>query len=77
MEIKVLGTGCAKCKALEQLTREVVEKNGIQATVTKVDDILEIIKFGVLSTPAIVVDGKVVLSGRIPSAEEIRQLLTN
>ena len=76
MEIKILGTGCAKCLALYKLTREIVEKNGINATVTKVDDILEIIKYGIMSTPAIVVDEKVLVSGRIPSADEIKQLLT-
>ena len=76
MEIKVLGTGCAKCKALEKLTREVVEQNGINATVTKVEDIYQIMKYGVMTTPALVVDEKVVIKGRIPSSEEIKQLLT-
>jgi len=76
MEIKILGTGCANCRTLEKLTREVVEQNGIAATVTKVEDILEIIKFPVLSMPALVVDGKVVVSGRVPSAEEIKKMLT-
>jgi small redox-active disulfide protein 2 len=76
MEIKILGPGCPKCKSLDKLTREVVEKNGINATVTKVEDILEIMKYGVMSTPALVVDEKVVVKGRVPSAEEIRQLLT-
>lgn len=76
MEIKILGTGCAKCKTLEQLTREVVSKNGIDATITKVEDIMEIMKFNIMTTPALVVDGKVVSKGRIPSAEEIKQLLT-
>lgn len=75
MEIKILGPGCPKCKTLDQLTREVVEKNGIQARVTKVEDIMEIMKYGVLSTPALVIDEKVVLKGRIPSAEELRQLI--
>ncbi|MCK9422496.1 MAG: thioredoxin family protein [Bacteroidales bacterium] len=75
MEIKILGTGCPNCKTLDKLTREVVEKNGIDATVTKVEDILEIIKYGILSMPALVVDGKVLLSGRIPSSEEIKNLL--
>ena len=77
MEIKILGTGCPKCKSLDKLTREVVEKHGIDATVTKVEDILEIIKYGIMSTPAIVVDGKVVVSGRVPSSDEIKQLLTS
>ena len=76
MEIKVLGTGCAKCKTLEKLTREVVEQNSIDATVTKVDDIVEIMNYGVMTPPALVVDGKVVVKGRIPSAEEIRKLIT-
>ena len=76
MEIKVLGTGCPKCKTLDKLTRDVVAQNGIEAKVTKVDDILEIIKYGILSTPALVVDEKVVVSGRIPSADEIKQFIT-
>jgi small redox-active disulfide protein 2 len=76
MEIKVLGTGCAKCKALEKLTREVVDEMKIDATVTKVEDITEIMKFGVMVTPALVVDGKVVLKGRLPATTELKQLLT-
>ncbi|TAL66005.1 MAG: thioredoxin family protein [Bacteroidetes bacterium] len=76
MEIKILGTGCAKCKTLEKLTRDVVSKNGIDATVTKVDDIMEIMKYNIMITPALVINEKVVLKGRIPSAEEIKQLLT-
>lgn len=75
MEIKILGTGCPKCKELEKTTREVVEKNGFLATITKVDDIMEIMKYGIMSTPAIVVNEKVEIKGRIPSAEEIKQLL--
>jgi small redox-active disulfide protein 2 len=76
MEIKILGPGCTKCKTLEQLTRDVVSKNGIDATITKVDDIMEIMKYNIMTTPALVIDGKVVIKGRIPSAEEIKQLLT-
>jgi len=76
MEIKVLGPGCAKCKTLDKLTREVVAKHSIKATVTKVEDIMEIMKYGVMSTPALVVDEKVVVKGRVPSSEEIRQILT-
>jgi small redox-active disulfide protein 2 len=76
MEIKVLGTGCPKCKSLENLTRDVVAKNGIDATVTKVEDIMEIMKYGVMTTPALVVNGKVEIKGRVPSAEEIKQVLT-
>ncbi len=76
MEIKILGPGCSRCKSLDKTTREVVEKNGINATVTKVEDITEIMKYGVMSTPALVVDGKVLVKGRVPSADEIKQLLT-
>lgn len=75
MEIKILGTGCPKCKTLEKLTREVVEQNGIDATVTKVEDIYQIMKYGVMTTPALVVNEKVEIKGRIPSADEIKQLL--
>lgn len=76
MDIKILGTGCPNCKSLEHITREVVEKNGIDATVSKVEDIVEIMNYGVMKTPALVVDGKVEIKGRVPSAEEIRQILT-
>ncbi len=77
MNIQILGTGCAKCKSLEKLTREVVEQNGISAEISKVEDIMEIMKFNVMTTPAIVVDGKVVLKGRVPSANELKDILTN
>lgn len=76
MEIKILGTGCARCKTLEKLTREVVEQNGIDATITKVEDIIDIMKYGIMATPALVVNGKVEIKGRVPSSDEIRQVLT-
>jgi len=75
MEIKILGTGCSKCKTLEKLTREVIEQNGVNATVTKVEDIMEIMKYGIMSTPALVVDGNVVIKGRVPSSQEIKTAL--
>lgn len=75
MEIKILGTGCPKCKTLEKLTREVVEQNNINATITKVEDIMDIMNYGVMSTPALVVNEKVEIKGRIPSAEEIINIL--
>ena len=76
MEIKILGTGCSKCKSLEKVTREVVDELKLDASVTKVEDIMEIISFGVMTTPALVVDGAVVLKGRVPNSNEIKQLLT-
>lgn len=75
MEIKILGTGCTKCKTLEKLTREVVAQNGIDATITKVEDIQEIMKYHIMTTPALVVNEKVEIKGYVPSASEIKNLL--
>jgi len=77
MNIQILGTGCPKCKSLEKATREVVEQNGIDASITKVEDIVEIMKFNIMTTPALVVDGKIVVKGRVPSMDELKQILTN
>lgn len=76
MEIKVLGTGCAKCKALEKATREAVEKTGVNANISKIEDIVEIMNSGVMSTPALMINGKVAVKGRVPSVDELTQLLT-
>jgi len=76
MEIKVLGPGCAKCKTLEKLTREAVAETGFTAEIEKVEDIYKIMSFGVMSTPALVINKKVVLSGRVPTVAEIKELLT-
>ena len=76
MEIKILGTGCPKCKTLEKITRKVVKDYGIDANVTKIEDIIEILKFNIMTTPALVVNDKVVSKGRIPSVDEIIQFLT-
>ncbi len=76
MEIKILGTGCPKCRSLEKLTREVVDKNGINATIIKVEDITEIMKYHIMSTPALVVNEKVEIKGRVPSEAEISQILS-
>jgi len=77
MEIKVLGTGCARCKSLEKATLQAISESGIDATVTKVEDFLEIMKLGVMTTPALVVDGKVLVKGQVPSVAEISQMLIN
>ncbi|MEZ7867165.1 MAG: thioredoxin family protein [Paludibacteraceae bacterium] len=77
MNIQILGTGCPKCKSLEKATRDVVAQNNIDATITKVEDIMEIMNFNVMTTPALVINGKVVVKGRIPSNDELKQILTN
>jgi small redox-active disulfide protein 2 len=76
MNIKVLGPGCPKCKTLEKLTREVVEDNGFDATISKVSDITEIMRYGVMATPALVVNEKVEIKGRVPSYDEIKEVLS-
>jgi small redox-active disulfide protein 2 len=76
MDIKILGTGCPKCKALEKSTKEAVAQAGIDATVSKVEDIMEIMQYGIMTTPAIVIDGKVIVKGRVPGIDEIKKLLT-
>ena len=75
MEIKILGTGCPKCKVLEKTAREAVAEMNIDAQIIKIEDIAEILNYGIMTTPALVVDGKVVLKGRVASVEEIKQIL--
>jgi small redox-active disulfide protein 2 len=76
IDIKILGTGCPKCRTLERMTRDLVEKFAIEATITKVENIVDIMRYNIMVTPALVVNGKVVLKGRIPSAEELKRLIT-
>ncbi len=76
MKIKVLGTGCPTCKSLEDATKEAASKLGIKASITKEEDIVKIMAYGVMRTPALVIDEEVVVSGRIPSIEEIKEFLT-
>ena len=71
MEIKVLGTGCPNCKRLEKLTRQAVSDLGVDATVIKVEDLDQIMAYDILATPALVIDEKVVVSGRVPRKDEI------
>jgi small redox-active disulfide protein 2 len=75
MEVKILGGGCAKCERLEALTREVVGEMGLQAKFTKVKSMNEIMAYDVMTTPALVIDEKVLSFGRIPGKDEIRQWL--
>jgi small redox-active disulfide protein 2 len=76
MEIKVLGTGCAKCKSLEKVTRKAVDELSLDATVEKVEDIQKIMEYAVMRTPALVINEEVVLSGQLPKVAEVKELLT-
>jgi small redox-active disulfide protein 2 len=71
MEIKILGTGCPNCKKLEEVTRQAVVESGMAITVTKVTDIEQIMSYPIASTPALVIDEKVKVSGRIPKKEQV------
>ncbi|MFC1754956.1 thioredoxin family protein [Thermoproteota archaeon] len=75
MKIEILGSGCPKCKQLEANTRKALKEVKKKADVIKVTDIGKIISYGVMSTPAIVIDGKIEASGRIPSINEIKKWL--
>lgn len=76
MKIEVLGTGCAKCKNLYENTKKALEESGKSAEVIKVEDIPSIMKHGVISTPALVIDGQVKFSGKVASVAEIMGLLS-
>ena len=76
MKIEVLGSGCPKCGELEKRVKEAVKKAGVKAEVTHVYDLNEIIKRNVFSTPALAVNGKIVLSGRLASVEEITKIIS-
>ena len=75
MIVKVLGPGCKNCVNLERVTRQAIDDLGLDAIVEKVTDYPTIVGYGVMSTPALVVDEKVVSSGRVPAAAEVRELL--
>lgn len=75
INIKILGSGCANCKRLEQITRKVVETLALEAEIEKVTDFKEIMKFPILATPGLVINDKVVSSGRIPGETEITDWL--
>lgn len=77
MEIKVLGPGCVKCRGLEYRTRKVVAELGLDAQVFKVDDLTEIMHYGVMQIPALVIDNRVVMSGKLPTYTELKTFLRN
>ena len=74
MEIKVLGSGCSKCVKLQEQVQEVLAELNINRSVKKVTDMAEIMQYGVMRTPALVIDEKVVVSGRVPSKEELKEI---
>lgn len=76
MIIKILGTGCRSCNKLEESTKKAVEELGIDATIEKVTDFKDIMKYGVMQTPALVVDEEVKLVGKVPSLGDLKKILT-
>jgi small redox-active disulfide protein 2 len=77
MEIKILGIGCANCKRVESVARQVVEEMGVEATITEVTDMAKVVSYDIVTTPGLVIDEKVVSSGRIPSKAEVTTWVTN
>lgn len=75
MKLQILGTGCAKCNALMQATEKAAQTLGVPYELEKVTDLNRIMSFGVMMTPALVVDGKVKVSGKVPSVDELKKLL--
>ena len=75
MNIKILGPGCPKCKTLEKVTRDAVAETGIDATVEKVEDIVKIMAYNVMHTPVLVINEKVVLSGQVPTVNQVKEIL--
>ncbi len=75
MEIKVLGAGCAKCKATCAVIEKVVKEQGLDAALIKVEDIMELLNYNIMATPAVVVDGEVKLKGHVPTENEVKKIL--
>ncbi len=75
-KLQILGTGCPKCKKLFEAAQQAIKDLGIEAEVTKVEDITEIMKFGVMSTPALAVDGAIKVAGRIPKTDELKTMIS-
>lgn len=75
MEIKVLGPGCARCKTAYSVVEKVIKENNVNASLTKVDDIMEMMQYNIMSTPAIVVDGVVRIKGKVPTEAEVKEVL--
>ena len=75
MEIKVLGAGCAKCKSTYNVIEKVLKENHIDAKLTKVDDIMEMMNYNIMTTPAVVIDEVVKMKGQVPTESEVKKLL--
>lgn len=75
MEVKVLGPGCAKCKTTFQVIEKVIKENNLDVKLTKVDDIMEMMSYNIMTTPAVVVDGEVKMKGQVPSESDVKRLL--
>ena len=73
--IKILGTGCPKCLSMTAVVKDVVSENNINAIIEKVEDIMEIMKYNIMSTPALVIDDVITIKGRVPSKDEVLALL--
>ena len=73
MEIEVLGTGCSKCKKTKETIEKVLKQTGTEAEVIKVEDIEAILNYGIMVTPAVVIDGEVKIAGKVPDEKEIRK----
>jgi small redox-active disulfide protein 2 len=74
-QIKILGTGCPKCKTLEEKVRKTVDEQQLDASISKVEDIMDIMAYGIMRTPGLVIDEKVVISSRLPSQSELNEFL--
>jgi small redox-active disulfide protein 2 len=75
VQIAILGTGCARCRQTTDIVRQAVEQTGVSATIQKVEDIREIVKYQVMTTPAVAIDGQVKISGKVPTVDEVKSLL--
>jgi small redox-active disulfide protein 2 len=77
MVIKILGTGCSKCNKLTKIVKAIIEENNLDATVEKVEDMKDIMSYGIMSTPGLVIDEEVKASGSVPSKKKIQKMLLN
>ena len=75
MEIKVLGPGCSRCKTTYQVIEKVIRENNLDVKLTKVDDLMEMMKYNIMTTPAVVVDEMVKMKGQVPTESDVKKLL--